>query len=173
VGTTDARPEIWSYGFRNPWRFTFDRGTGDLYIGDVGESDWEEVDYASAADGSGRGVNYGWSLMEGLHCFRGQACDQTGLALPVWEYSHADGCTVIGGYVYRGAAIPALQGTYFYADYCAGWVRSFRMEAGVTVDRTDWPELRPGGQVTSFGEDAAGELYLVTEQGGVFKIVPR
>jgi glucose/arabinose dehydrogenase len=173
VGTTDARPEIWSYGFRNPWRFTFDRGTGDLYIGDVGEARWEEVDYASAADGAGRGVNYGWSRMEGLHCFRGQECDQTGLALPVVEYSHSDGCSVIGGYVYRGAAIPALQGKYFYADYCSGWVRSFQMEAGVAVDETDWPELRPGGQVTSFGEDAAGELYLVTEQGSVFKVVPR
>ena len=173
MGTTDARPEIWSYGFRNPWRFTFDRGTGDLYIGDVGESEWEEVDFASGANGAGRGVNYGWSRMEGLHCSRGQVCDQTGLALPVVEYSHSDGCSVIGGYVYRGAAMPALQGKYFYSDYCSGWVRSFQMEAGVAVDGTDWPELSPEGQVTSFGEDAVGELYLVTAQGSVFKVVPR
>jgi glucose/arabinose dehydrogenase len=172
VGTTGARPEVWSYGFRNPWRFSFDRATGDLYVGDVGESKWEEVDYASAAEGAGRGVNYGWSLMEGRHCFR-QGCDQAGLTLPVVEYGHTDGCAVISGYVYRGAAIPALQGNYFYADYCRGWVRSFRIEGGVAVEETDWPALQPGGQVTSFGEDAAGELYLLTQQGGVFKIVPQ
>jgi glucose/arabinose dehydrogenase len=173
VGTVGARPEVWSYGFRNPWRFSFDRGTGDLYIGDVGESRWEEVNHASAADGAGRGVNYGWSVMEGQHCFRGAQCDQTGLTLPVLEYSHSDGCAVMSGYVYRGAAIPALQGTYFYADYCLGWVRSFRMEGGAAVDQTDWPALQPGGQVTSFAEDNAGELYLVTQQGSVFKIVPQ
>jgi glucose/arabinose dehydrogenase len=173
VGTAGARPEVWSYGFRNPWRFSFDRATGDLYIGDVGESRWEEVDQASAADGAGRGVNYGWSVMEGQHCFRGDECDQTGLTLPVVEYPHSDGCAVTSGYVYRGAAIPGLQGTYFYADYCRGWVRSFRMNGGLAAEQTDWPTLRPGGQVTSFGEDVAGELYLVTEQGGVFKIVPR
>jgi glucose/arabinose dehydrogenase len=171
VGTANARPEIWSYGLRNPWRFTFDRATGDLYIGDVGESRWEEVNYASAADGAGRGLNYGWSRMEGRHCFRGDECDQAGLTLPVLEYSHSSGCSVISGYVYRGAAIPALQGTYFFADFCGGWVRSFRMEGGMVVDETDWPALRPGGLVTSFGEDPAGELYLLTEQGGVFKII--
>jgi glucose/arabinose dehydrogenase len=173
VGTTGARPEVWSYGFRNPWRFSFDRATGDLYIGDVGESRWEEVNHASTAGGAGRGVNYGWSRMEGRHCFRGEQCDQAGLTLPVLEYDHSDGCAVIGGYVYRGAAIPALQGNYFYADYCRGWVRSFRMKGGVAVEQTDWPALQPGGQVTSFGEDAAGELYLLTEQGGVFKVVPK
>ncbi|HVD33640.1 MAG TPA: PQQ-dependent sugar dehydrogenase, partial [Gemmatimonadales bacterium] len=172
VGVTGARPEVWSYGFRNPWRFSFDRATGDLYIGDVGESRWEEVDNASASAGAGRGVNYGWSVMEGQHCFRGEQCDQTGLTPPVVEYPHTDGCAVTSGYVYRGAAIPALQGTYFYADYCLGWVRSFRMEGGLAVERTDWPALRPGGHVTSFGEDVTGELYLLTEQGGVFKIVP-
>jgi hypothetical protein len=172
VGTTGARPEVWSYGFRNPWRFSFDRATGDLYIGDVGERHWEEVNHASAADGAGRGANYGWSRMEGRHCFRVSECDQSGLTLPALEYDHSNGCSVIGGYVYRGAAIPALQGTYFYADYCRGWVRSFRMEGGVAVDETDWAALRPGGQVTSLGEDAAGELYLLTEQGRVFKIVP-
>jgi glucose/arabinose dehydrogenase len=173
VGTPNARPEVWSYGFRNPWRFSFDRATGDLYIGDVGEADWEEVDYSSAADGAGRGINYGWSVMEGQHCFRVAGCDQTGLTLPVLEYDHTTGCSVIGGYVYRGAAVPALQGTYFYADYCFGWVRSFRIQGGQPVDETDWPSLAPGGKVTSFGEDAAGELYLVTQLGGVFKIVPQ
>jgi glucose/arabinose dehydrogenase len=172
VGTANARPEVWSYGFRNPWRFSFDRASGDLYIGDVGESDWEEVDYASSAGGAGKGVNYGWSLMEGNHCMRA-TCDETALTLPVVEYNHSEGCAVTSGYVYRGAAIPALQGTYFYADYCRGWVRSFRMQAGAMTEAKEWPELKPGGQVTSFGEDAAGELYLVTQQGGVFKIVPQ
>ena len=141
VATAGARPEIWSYGFRNPWRFSFDRATGDLYIGDVGESTWEEVDYASAADGAGRGLNYGWSRMEGQHCFGAVGCDQAGLTLPVLEYSHSDGCAVSSGYVYRGPAIPALQGTYFYADYCGGWVRSFRMEGGVPVYKYFWQSL--------------------------------
>jgi hypothetical protein len=109
--------------------------------------------------------------MEGRHCFREESCDQTGLTLPVLEYNHSDGCSIIGGYVYRGAAIPTLQGNYFYADFCGGWVQSFRMEGGMAGEETDWPALRPGGQVTSFGEDAAGELYLLTEQGSVFKIV--
>jgi glucose/arabinose dehydrogenase len=173
VATANARPEVWSYGFRNPWRFSFDRTTGDLYIGDVGESDWEEVDYSSAAAGAGKGVNYGWSRMEGQHCFGRQNCDQSGLTLPVLEYNHSEGCSVISGYVYRGAAIPSLQGTYFYADYCQGWVRSFRIQGGAVTEEKDWPELEPGGQVTSFGEDSAGELYLVTQQGGVSKIVAK
>ena len=172
VATPGARPEVWSYGLRNPWRFSFDRATGDLYIGDVGESRWEEVNYASAAGSAGRGINYGWSLMEGLHCVR-EGCDQAGLTLPVVEYSHADGCSVTGGYVYRGAAMPGLQGQYFFADYCGGWVHSLRMEGGVAVGETDWPALQPDGRVTSFGEDAAGELYLLTEQGGIYKIVSR
>jgi glucose/arabinose dehydrogenase len=170
VGISGDRPEVWSYGFRNPWRFSFDPSTGDLYVGDVGESNWEEVDHAAAADGAGRGVNYGWSVMEGTHCVRA-GCDQTGLTLPVVEYAHSEGCAVMSGYVYRGPAIPSLQGTYFYADYCLGWVRSLRIEGGMAVEETDWPALEPGGQVTSFGEDASGELYLVTQQGGVFKIV--
>ena len=173
VAKAGARPEVWSYGLRNPWRFSFDRATRDLYIGDVGESRWEEVDYASAADGAGRGVNYGWSRMEGLHCAGGPGCDQTGFTLPVVEYSHSEGCSVTGGYVYRGAALPGLQGRYFYSDFCRGWVRSIRMEGGIAVEQTDWPALEPGGFVTSFGEDAAGELYLLTEEGGVYKIVPK
>ena len=174
VGVPDARPEIWSYGLRNPWRFTIDRGTGDLYIADVGQNQWEEIDYAPAAEGAGRGVNYGWRRMEGRHCFESGACDQSGLALPVLEYSHGAGaCSVSGGHVYRGAAIPALQGHYFYADFCLGWVRSLRVEAGVVVEEADWPTLRPGGSIPSFGEDAAGELYVLVADGRVLKIVPR
>lgn len=173
AGRDDARTEVWSYGLRNPWRFSFDRATGDLYIADVGQAVWEEVDVAPAAEGTGRGVNYGWSRMEGTHCFRANSCDDTGLALPVKEYSHNSGCSITGGYVYRGAAIPALQGHYFYSDYCSGWVRSFRLQDGAVVDEADWPTLRPGGSIPSFGEDAAGELYIVDAGGQVYRIVPK
>jgi glucose/arabinose dehydrogenase len=171
VGTPGARAEIWSYGLRNPWRFSFDRGTGDLYIGDVGQSQWEEVNRATAAEGAGRGVNYGWSRMEGDQCVV-EGCDQSGLTLPLVQYDHGDGCAVIGGYVYRGAMIPALRGQYLYADFCDGWVRGFGAE-GEPGQPVDWPALRPGGMITSFGEDAAGELYIVTGAGGVFKIIPQ
>jgi hypothetical protein len=156
---------------RNPWRFSFDRITGDLYIGDVGESRLEEIDVAPAADGAGRGVNYGWNLMEGTSCYA-SACDTTGLVLPVVEYDHGQGCSVTGGYVYRGTAIPALQGQYFYADYCSGFVRSLRYAGGVVTDQAEWPTLRPGGAVPSFGEDATGELYVLSADGRVLKIVP-
>jgi glucose/arabinose dehydrogenase len=171
VGTEGARPEIWSYGLRNPWRFSFDRGTGDLYIADVGESMWEEVNRARAGEGAGRGVNYGWSRMEGSQCLV-EGCDQSGLTLPLVQYDHADGCAVTGGYVYRGDAIPSLQGQYLYADFCQGWVRSFPAE-GDPDPPVDWPALSPGDNITSFGEDGAGELYILTAGGGVFKIVPR
>jgi glucose/arabinose dehydrogenase len=171
VGQAGARPEVWSYGLRNPWRFSFDRASGDLYIADVGQSQSEEVDVATASGGSGKGVNYGWNIMEGAHCLAG-TCDQTGLTLPVFEYNHSQGCSITGGYVYRGSAIPALQGLYFFADFCQGWVRSFRHETSGIIELTDWPTLRPGGLITSFGEDAAGELYVMAAGGGVFKFVP-
>jgi glucose/arabinose dehydrogenase len=173
VGRTGARPEIWSYGLRNPWRFSFDRTTGDLYIADVGQSAWEEVDVSTAAAGAGKGINFGWNIMEGNHCYQASSCDRAGLAPAVLEYDHGQGCSISGGYVYRGAAIPALQGHYFYADYCQGWVRSFRYADGGVSDEADWPTLRPGGSVPSFGEDAAGELYVVSAEGTVWKIVPR
>jgi glucose/arabinose dehydrogenase len=172
VGQADARPEIWSYGLRNPWRFSFDRATGDLYIADVGESQFEEVDVAPSADGSAKGANYGWDLMEGGHCFGGGQCNQTGLTLPTFEYNHDQGCSIIGGHVYRGSAIPAVQGMYFYGDFCQGWVRSFRYADPGATEVTDWPTLRPGGSILSFGEDTAGELYVLSSTGGVFKIVP-
>jgi glucose/arabinose dehydrogenase len=172
VGQAGIRPEIWSFGLRNPWRFSFDRATGDLYIADVGQNRLEEVDVAPATEGSGRGANYGWNIMEGSQCLSGEACDQDGLTLPVFEYSHAQGCSITGGYVYRGSAIPSLQGLYFFADYCEGWVRSFRHASGTALELTDWPTLRPGGPITSFGEDAAGELYVLSSSGGVFKVVP-
>ena len=173
VGRTDARAEIWSYGLRNPWRFSFDAATGDLYIADVGESAWEEVDVATAAGGAGRSANFGWSVTEGQHCATTVGCDQTALTAPVFEYSHGEGCSITGGYVYRGAAIPELQGHYFYSDFCSGWVRSFRFQDGQALDPQQWSALAPGGNVTSFGQDAAGELYILTAGGAVFRIVPR
>lgn len=164
--------EVWSYGFRNPWRFSFDRDTKDLYIADVGESTREEVDVATGAQ-AGRGLNYGWNIMEGSLCFPiGSSCTQTGLTLPVVEYDHSQGCSIIGGYVYRGSAIPALSGTYFYGDLCSGFVRSFRYNGGQVTQSNEWPLLAPGGNITSFGEDAQGELYLMTSQGGLFRVVP-
>ncbi|HEY8258985.1 MAG TPA: PQQ-dependent sugar dehydrogenase [Gemmatimonadales bacterium] len=173
AGRTDVRPEIWSYGLRNPWRFSFDRATGDLYIGDVGQNAWEEVDISPASDGAGKALNFGWNIMEGKHCYPGGSCDQAGLTLPVLEYDHGQGCSITGGYVYRGAAIPAIQGQYFYGDYCGGWVRSIRVEGGAVVESFQWPALSPGGAITSFGEDAAGELYVTSAGGLVFRIAPK
>jgi glucose/arabinose dehydrogenase len=171
VGTAGASPEVWSYGLRNPWRATFDPATGDLYIGDVGQGRWEEVDVSTSADGAGRGLNFGWNAMEGPDCFIA-SCDRDGLELPVLAYGHGDGCSITGGFVYRGAAIPALQGHYFYSDFCSGWVRSFRLENGAAADQFQWPTLAPGGNVPSFGRDAAGELYVMSASGVVLKIVP-
>jgi glucose/arabinose dehydrogenase len=167
----DARPEVWSYGLRNPWRFSFDRANGDLYIADVGQNEIEELDVAPAASGGGRGVNYGWSIMEGSQCLGGGQCDQSGLALPAFEYNHTEGCSITGGYVYRGSALPALQGLYFYGDFCQGWVHSLRYVAGTVSEVTDWPALRAAGSLTSFGEDAAGELYVIEGSGRVSKVV--
>ena len=171
VGTGGAQPEVWSYGLRNPWRFSFDRATGDLYIADVGETGWEEINRARAADGAGRGVNYGWSVMEGPDCLQ-EGCDRSGLASPTVQYDHDDGCSVTGGYVYRGEALPALQGRYLYGDFCQGWVRSLAAD-DESPEPMDEPALSPGENITSFGEDAAGELYILTGNGRVLKIVPR
>ena len=173
VGTAGARGEVWAYGLRNPWRFSFDRVTGDLYIGDVGENTREEISVSSAASGGGKGVNYGWAVMEGTTCYLAATCDQTGLTLPVVDYAHGPRCAVTGGYVYRGSAIPALRGTYFYADYCQSRSHSFRYLGGAATDQRDWPTLEPGNQVVSYGEDSVGELYIVTRSGGIWRIAPR
>jgi glucose/arabinose dehydrogenase len=174
VGDSAARGEIWAYGLRNPWRFSFDRQTRDFYVADVGQNEFEEVDAVAA--GTGAGLNYGWNRMEGLHCFEpSQGCDRTGLTLPVVEYSHADGCSVTGGYVYRGSALPDLKGAYFYSDFCSGFVRSFRFSGGAATDAKSWPDLQPSGDhsVTSFGEDSSGELYILTSGGSVYEVVPK
>jgi len=163
---TGGAPEIWDYGLRNPWRFSFDSGL--LYIGDVGQDHYEEVDVAPADHG---GLNFGWPITEGLHCYKpSRGCDTTGITMPVIEYSHTDGCSITGGYVYRGSVIPELDGTYFYADYCSGWIRSFRYVGGGATDEQQW--IDSIGNVTSFGLDADGELLVVTRGGTIYRMVP-
>ncbi|MGE3977086.1 MAG: sorbosone dehydrogenase family protein [Nitrospira sp.] len=161
---------IWSYGLRNPWRFSFDGD--DLYIGDVGQDAREEID-VSQGPNAGRGLNYGWRLMEGSLCFNPTTnCNNGALTLPILEYTHDNGaCSVTGGYVYRGQTAPTIQGTYFYADFCAGFVRSFRFHNGSALERTEWP-LLAASSITSFGQDGLEELYLLTKAGRVSRIVP-
>ena len=172
-GAGGARPELWAIGFRNPWRFSFDRANGDLYIGDVGQDDWEEVDVATAASGGGAGRNYGWSVKEGTHCHPAgtSSCDSTGMTGPVREYPHSEGRAVIGGYVYRGSAISGLQGLYFYSDNNSKFLRSFRISGGVATQSKDWGMTFPSGP-TGFGEDANGELYVCMQNGQVLKLRP-
>jgi len=171
---------IWALGLRNPWRFSFDRLNGDLYIADVGQNAREEVSWQSG-DSSG-GQNYGWRCMEGKICtgLSGCTCNSPALTIPIHDYTHAGGnCSITGGYVYRGAAIPELDGTYFYGDFCTGKIWSFKRSGSGTaqlVDRT--AELRPqaGGtinNITSFGEDDRGEIYIVDRDGEIYKIVRR
>jgi glucose/arabinose dehydrogenase len=174
VSTPGAMPEIWAFGLRNPWRFAFDPATGDLYIGDVGQDAFEEVDVGSATRHGGE--NYGWNLMEGTHCFRSASCSQAGLTLPVLDYGHDGGsCAVTGGVVYRGCRMPGYAGTYFYGDYCSAFVRSFRLEGGTAVEQRDWTSALGGGvgQISSFGVDADGEIYIVDySDGEVYEVVP-
>ena len=174
VDQAGALPEIWVYGLRNPWRFSFDRATGDLYIGDVGKDVWEEIDFQEAS-GAG-GENYGWSEMEGTDCFRVIGCDQSGFTAPLHQYAHsAERCSgsVTGGYVYRGTALRGLQGLYFWGDYCDDLVRSFRRSGDMAVDHETWPALSRSDGLVSFGEDGVGELYIVSlSDGRIYKIVP-
>jgi len=156
-----ARPEIFAFGLRNPWRFSWDRQTGDLWIADVGEASWEEIDFLPA--GRTSGANLGWSLMDSRHELKGK--NPEGAILPIHEYDHDDGsCSVTGGYAYRGNRIPALRGAYVFADYCTGVVRALVQRAGKVVDERT---LDVGGRmlIQSFGEDAAGELYLLSTTG--------
>ena len=164
---------IWSAGLRNPWRFSFDRETSDLYVGDVGQQRYEEINVSAGTAGFGRAANFGWRIMEGNECYiPPTGCNQQTLIRPLVVYDHDDGCSVTGGHVYRGQEIPSIRGIYFYGDFCGGWVRSFRYEGGVAVDQKEWPELSPGDNITSFGEDARGELYVVTSGGRIFRFAP-
>ena len=154
--------EIWAYGLRNPWRFSFDRATGDLYIADVGQNLIEEVNFQPAT--SSGGENYGWNIMEGTSCFTNPTCDRTGLTLPVAEFSHAEGnCSVTGGFVYRGSQYPDLQGTYLYADFCSGRLWGLK-RSGATWENSLL--LDTTLQISTFGEDEEGHLYLADFGGG-------
>lgn len=167
VDTPNAQPEIWAWGLRNPWRFSFDRETGDLFIGDVGQGEWEEINFQPAS--SNGGENYGWSIYEGSHVYANTS-PVSDPVMPILEYSHSDGCSVTGGYVYRGEAIPDLQGTYLYADFCSGTLWGARSDStGVWQNEFS---LETGGRISSFGEDEVGELYVLNLQGTIWRIDP-
>jgi glucose/arabinose dehydrogenase len=169
VENASGRQEIWAWGLRNPWRFSFDRLTGDLFIADVGQNLWEEIHF-QPADSPG-GENYGWNILEGSHCFLGDPCDSSGLELPIFEYSHQEGCSITGGYMYRGTQYLDLYGNYFVADFCQGIVwRLFQEKSGSWTAAVvhDSPYV-----ISSFGEDAAGELYLIDHTGGsIYQLRP-
>ncbi len=162
--------EIWVYGLRNPWRFSIDEPSGNVYIGDVGQDGFEEINVVGL---DGAGTNFGWSEMEGDECFR-SGCETAGMTTPVLQYSHADGCSVTGGLVYRGSVIPEFNGHYFFADWCGELVRSFRLTGqGQVADVFDWnDQLGELAQVTAFGTDADGELLAVNWAGELYRIVP-
>ncbi len=192
ITTKNALPEIWCYGLRNPWRFSFDTQSGDLYIGDVGQNLWEEINWLPLSESSG--ANFGWKVMEGNHCYSPEEnCNQDGLTLPIYEYPNnanymkilmgfddhaATGCSVTGGYVYRGKAIPELMGRYIFGDYCTGRIWSFKKEIGTISNfrderkyfkttRSSVPKF-----ISSFGEDQMGEIFIVDYLGDIYKIVP-
>ena len=143
---------------RNPWRYAFDATTNLLYIADVGQDLHEEVDVEGSNQG---GLNYGWNIMEGASCYNASSCNRTGLTLPIVDYTHSGGaCSITGGYVYRGSAITAIRGHYFYSDYCTGFLKSFRYSNGAALDQKDWG--LSAGFVTSFGLDFAGEMYVMS-----------
>jgi len=169
VGQDEARPEIWSYGLRNPWRFTFDAANGDLWVGDVGQNAIEEVDWV-AAPAAGRGVNFGWSEFEGTRPANDDQ-DSPGHVPPVFEYDHNSGdCSVTGGYRYRGTAIPELYGAYVFADYCQGGIRAVAFDGGQVSDVVEISS--DVGEIVSFGEDADHELYVLSFDGTVRLLGP-
>ncbi len=164
-----GKAEIWAYGLRNPWRFTFDRKTGDLYIADVGQDVWEEIDYLPA--GSPGGTNFGWSLREGKHPYQDTVPPGVKLTDPVAEYSHSEGgCAIIGGPLYRGAALPDWQGVYFYGDYCSGKIWGLKKTATGWVNQLIF---QTSFSISSFGEDGSGEIYLADQHGGIYRLVKK
>jgi glucose/arabinose dehydrogenase len=171
VGRTGL-DQIWASGLRNPWRFSFDRATGDLWIGDVGQGAWEEVDRALATDGrnAGRALNFGWRQMEGSHCYAPPTgCSRSGKILPMTEYGHVNGrCSITGGFVYRGSAFPDLRGAYLFGDYCSGeiWYVSRTAARGVAPTHA----LDTDAQITSFGQDQAGELFVTDARGSIYRV---
>lgn len=170
VDDEDALPEIWAYGLRNPWRFSFDAETGDVWIADVGQDWMEEVDYLPVDLAPGQ--NLGWNITEGSNCYLEEGCDTSGLLLPVLEYTHDEGgCSITGGYVYRGEAIPDLAGVYLFGDFCSGLLWGGGQDAS-----GDWVKSAPvetGVGISSFGEDSAGNVYVIDlEGGGVYEVMP-
>jgi glucose/arabinose dehydrogenase len=166
VGKEGARPEIWNYGLRNPWRFSFDSATGDMWIADVGQNSFEEIDVDRA--GSQGGVNYGWDVMEADRCFEpSEGCDQTGLTLPVAQYPHADGCSVTGGFVYRGERWPALAGTYFFGDYCSGTIWAL---AAADPSSGAIKVLATDNRISSFGQNRHAEILVLDHGGRLLRI---
>ena len=163
----ELEPEIWAWGLRNPWRFSFDRTTGDLYIADVGQNQWEEINF-EPADFPGGG-NYGWRIMEATHNFSGES-DPGNLIPPIAEYDHSLGCSVTGGYVYRGEALPDLQGVYFFGDYCSGRIWTTFLDSAGEWQTNEFMS-NTGISISSFGEDEQGELYVVGYNGRVLKLI--
>jgi glucose/arabinose dehydrogenase len=167
----DGAPEVWLYGVRNPWRFSFDTATGDLWVADVGQGDWEEITRLPANGGfeAGRGANLGWDRMEGTHEFEGP--NPSGGILPLHEYSHDDGsCSITGGFQYRGTAMAELRGSYVFADYCTPGVRAIQLDVNTVIAERTWDVVGQG--IVSFGEDQDGELFVLLESGPVLKLVP-
>ena len=164
-GEGAARAEIWAYGLRNPWRFSFDRETGDLWAADVGQNLYEEVDIIRP------GLNYGWNVMEGSHCFRRENCDARGLEMPVAEYGRDGGCSVTGGYVYRGSRLPSLYGAYLYGDFCSGKIWALRRDGAAVTEQMLIADT--GLSISSFGEDPSGEVYVLTFKGAVYRFAAR
>jgi len=168
VGSDTIRPEIWAWGLRNVWRFSFDRDTGDLYLADVGQNQWEEVNFQPAA--SSGGENYGWNVYEGTHTYSNQQ-PASDVVMPVVEYDHSNGrCSVTGGYVYRGSELSGLEGYYLYGDWCTGTIWAVQPDGDVWQPVVS---LESGRQISSFGEDEAGELYLVDYAGSVLRFAPQ
>jgi glucose/arabinose dehydrogenase len=166
ISAPGTRPEIWAYGLRNPWRFSFDRNTGVLWCGDVGQNKWEEIDIIS------KGSNYGWNIMEGLHCYSTDSgCNEAGLTRPIFEYDHSQGCSITGGYVYRGDKIPALRGHYVYGDYCSGKIWDLQYQGNNVIKIRLLAET--GFSITSFGEDVQGNLYILTHDGRIYSLVQK
>ncbi len=165
----DGAPEVWALGLRNPWRFSFDFAARRVIIGDVGQNQWEEMDVADAGRAA---LNFGWNVREGAHRYGLPRLRPADLVEPAVEYGHDDGCSVTGGYAYRGRAIPGLAGTIFFSDYCRGWLRSFRWDGARASDLREW-SVGTLGSVTSFGQDSEGELYVLTHEGRIWKLAGR
>ena len=165
----NGAPEVWAYGLRNPWRFSIDATDNLLYIGDVGQESREEIDVVALEP---VGYNFGWPAVEGTRCFFERNCDPADYTGPVLDYTHDEGLSVTGGYVYRGHAIPELIGHYFYADWVKEWIRSFRFEAGSATEPQDWTTALRPGQINSFGLDGEGEILIATWDGSIARIIP-